>query len=257
MGRSDSRRPGAPYLSGEGAQGARIEASRSDFNRDSLGKPGTENRVNEMLSDDDPRKRLWDELVRLRNISDEFLYLYQGPPDRTELLSRTSPWFFSYVGRLMFAQIILLISKLTDPAVMNGHRNLTISVLLDDPNIDRVEGVRDEVEAALLAARALTEPIRVHRHKAIAHLDHDFAIRVRGAELPKLSKALIERCITEMERAYNLVGERIYDTGSSFELAALGDAKSLVIALENAKKWKADELRRMREEHGLPRVDSE
>lgn len=208
----------------------------------------------EQLLDDDPRKRLWDELVLLRNASDEFHYLFAGPRERSELLDRTAPWFFNYVSRLMVWQLILRISRLTDQPSVRGHRNLTISVLLDDPGLDSIPGLRARVTSAIADIHEIAKPVREHRHKAVAHLDHGVALQTPGAELPKLPKSLIEECLTEMERVYNLVSGEVHNTGAVFELSALGDAKSLVTALENAREWRSEHLRRMRQDHGLPPV---
>lgn len=61
-----------------------------------------------------------------------------------------------------------------------------------------------------------------------------------------------------MEAVYQLISGTLYATGTSFELGTLGDAKSLVTALENAAKWKAEELRQMKVKHMLlPTSDTE
>jgi hypothetical protein len=54
-----------------------------------------------------------------------------------------------------------------------------------------------------------------------------------------------------MEEVSQLINGTLHATGASFELGTLGDAKSLVTALENAAKWKAEELRQMKVKHML------
>jgi hypothetical protein len=127
-----------------------------------------------------------------------------------------------------------------------------MAVLLDDPKIDSVPELRGELEAAIKEIRALAEPVRKYRHKAVAHLDFAVTVKVLGAELPQLSKSQIEKCLSAMEAAYCLVSGKVYSTGTSFQLGTLGDAKSLVTALQDAQKWRLSEIQRLRINQSSP-----
>lgn len=206
------------------------------------------------LSGSPARLRLYTELVLLRKVWADFHYLFDAPPERLQLY-RCAPYFFDWVKRSMVGQIVLRVSRLTDPAIQQGKQNLTLSVLLDDARLETSSGLRAQVEHAIAKIRADAEPIRRHRNKDVAHIDYAFAMQEVGSELPKLPRALVEGCLTEMEAVYNRISALVYHKHSDFELGAIGDTRSLVIHLEKAQRWEAEEVTRMRLKHRSPPIE--
>jgi len=121
---------------------------------------------------DDSRKRLWDEIVLLHDAREQYLLLFGHSPERLEMLNACAAWFFGLVQRALLREQILGISRLTDPVKMGAKTNLVLRSLLADPALLGKGAVLAELEVAIGEAEATAKPIRAHRHKYIAHLDH-------------------------------------------------------------------------------------
>ncbi len=142
---------------------------------------------------DEISDQLWDaELRELQDLWTTYNYLYVVDPERTGKLRRPrwGGFFWNLVQRWMVSEIILSISRLTDPP----SRNLTLTALLDDP---RLPGqLKCELEHELQSIPGLAE-IRKHRNKVVAHRDGRTALG-QGA-LPVLQLDQIENVIVRLQ----------------------------------------------------------
>jgi hypothetical protein len=182
------------------------------------------------------RQRLWNELVNLHDTWDEYRLLFADSADRLEMLNACAPWFFGRTQRLLMREVILGLSRLTDNAKTSGRKNLIIDFLLEDPELDRASAAFMELKTAVSDAREAAKPFRTHRHKYIAHLDHEVAVASEEL-LPGLSRVAITAAITALEAAYNVHNGRMKDAHAIFELRPLGGAQALVRILENSDRW--------------------
>lgn len=190
-----------------------------------------------MLSDT-TRRRLNDEIAMLRNTWDQFSTLFSAGIPRIEVLNACAPWFFGLTQRVFLRDVVLGISRLTDPPSQGAHRNLVIRLLLDDPAVDTHRGLRKRLEAAVDEAYRLALPIRKHRDKYIAHLDHKTAVSTPGTVLPVVPYSAITASIHALEHSYNVHGCAVHSADTSFSMSPLGDAKALVSALETSERWR-------------------
>ena len=153
------------------------------------------------------------------------------------MLNACARWFFGSTQRLMMRDVILGISRLTDPPKTGKHSNLVLASLLEDPRIAKHRGLRSELEKSIEKVKVDAAPIRHHRDKYIAHLDELTAVEATKNPLPGIKKGLIGQIINEMGKAYNVHGSRTRDSHAFFELTALGSARSLVEILETSERW--------------------
>lgn len=197
------------------------------------------------------RRRLWDELVNLRHSWDEYRVLFIASKERVELLNKSARSFFGLSQRLLIRDVILGVSRVTDPPGEGRRTNLTLSLLLKDPRRDDKPAVFHQIEQRLEALRVAAEPIRSHRNKRIGHLDHVVAISDDNL-LPKLPRHLIDDVLSEMEAIYNVHNSAMENTTAFFELVPMGGAVQLVKVLEQGWQWWEEEKQRRREriQHG-------
>jgi hypothetical protein len=182
------------------------------------------------------RKRIWDELVWLHDSWEQYKTLFHST-ERVTLLNVCARWYFGSTQRLLLREVILGISRLTDPLEIGGRTNLVIRTLLLDPALNVREDVKNELTQAIQAAVVAAQPFRKHRHKYIAHLDHAVAIGSEDEPLPGLRREEITRVVGLMEAAYNVHGSRIRDSYAMFEMNALGNVDALIAILESSTKW--------------------
>ena len=188
-----------------------------------------------MAEDFEPGRLIWDQLVLLNNAWHTYDVLYRraGPTDA--LLDRSARWFFHSHRRLLIGEILLAISRLTDPESMGGRRNLVLATILQDPVLANQSEIRARLATEIQTLVESAQPITRHRHKYIAHLDHEVALG-KAPPPPPVSWQEIDAIIRQAEaiyREYALAG----GSDVSFELAALGDANHLIRKLEDADRW--------------------
>ncbi len=183
-------------------------------------------------------KRLFDALVHLHDAWDQYQFLYGESQERVRMLNACAGWFFALTQRLLLQDTILGISRLTDSQSMGKQENLVLSSLLSDPALQNRTEVKTDLKAAIDVAVAAAAPVRIHRHKYVAHLDHAIAVGTADEPLPGLTRARLTEVIGKLESAYNVHSQRIRDTHTFFDLGALSSGKALVAILEKSDRWK-------------------
>ena len=182
--------------------------------------------------------RLWNELVLLRDAWTQYTILFGGTAERVAMLNTCAGWFFGTTQRLLLREVILGVSRLTDPSELGKHANLTVRILLVDPAVDSVAGLREELSALVQKAVDAAKDLRVHRSKFIAHLDHATALGSPESPLPGLPRQAVEDAVATLEAAFSLHSTRVRHRDRSFRLASLGGADALVGILEKSERWK-------------------
>ena len=95
------------------------------------------------------RKRLWNEIVAIHDVWEQYVYLFNESPERIRLLNACASWFFGTTQRVMMRETILGISRLTDAPATGPFKNLVLATLITDPEVDVHEGLADEMRAAM------------------------------------------------------------------------------------------------------------
>ena len=185
------------------------------------------------------RKRLWNELVALNDTWAQYEHLFTESDERIRLLNCCAGWFFGTVQRVLMREVILGISRLTDPPTMGRYTNLVIASLLDDPALSEFPDLARELGSACERLKRHVDPIRKNRDKYIAHLDFEAAVRPTEELIPGIEKGLIGSVIRDFAEVYNLHGTRILKQQSSFRLEPSGSSKSLIVILERSEEWKS------------------
>ncbi|MXX34352.1 MAG: hypothetical protein F4107_14205 [Gemmatimonadetes bacterium] len=180
--------------------------------------------------------QLWDtELRELRDLWTTYNYLYVEDSERAEKLwnPRWGGFFWSRVRGWMVSEIILTISRLTDPPEVGERRNLTLEALLDDPRLpDKLER---KLRCVLKTSRKSVEKIRKHRNRVVAHRDERTAL---GQDpLPGLDVRQIRDVISGLEDVHRkhrgaCMGSHVGEYGTHTH----GGVESLFRRLEQSER---------------------
>lgn len=81
-------------------------------------------------------QKLWDELVVLREVWNQYDALYRNSDGAALLLVRSARWFFRFHAGLLTREMMLRIARLTDAEEIGGHQNLVLSSILNDARIE-------------------------------------------------------------------------------------------------------------------------
>lgn len=112
--------------------------------------------------------------------------------ERRLLLDFAGRRFFLEVYRLFVNDVILRLSRFTDPAQQGNQENLSLWVLLDDI-CDPI--LKSKVKNLIEKAKAKIAPLKTHRHKRIAHSDLQVALQTSNDSLPPFTEQTIDEAL--------------------------------------------------------------
>ena len=178
--------------------------------------------------------------LRLR----EFRYLFVESQDRVRFLNVITGGAFLYdVQQLLWDDLMLCVSRLTDPQKTAGHENLSVGLLPLLPEVKADGVLLSEVKQLVDAVVQSAEPCREYRNKRISHLDLDahmhaqHSFPVKRASMVEVQSALdgIWAClnaVTSKLLDYQLVNDAPIGHGRSetFDLNAQHLADAIKIA---------------------------
>lgn len=170
-------------------------------------------------------------LIELHVVWQQYRQLYGDEPEIVHLLNRTSGLFFKIVQDELWDSVLLGISRMTDPPQTGKRKNLTVQslpVLIDDFTL------RSEIQA--LCDKALTSAAfaREHRHKRIAHQDHDYLSTRDLNPLNGVSRALVEEILAALRAVLNRLNSHF--RGSTVMYEGFVDESGARLLIHKLKK---------------------
>lgn len=133
--------------------------------------------------------------------------LYATHPDRVAILNATAGGFFSMLSPALIDNVMMRLSRLTDPLGGGAHRNLTLRSLI--PLIAENSDDRNAFTRNLESLDSACEAMRVQRNKRMAHLDLETARVDSGNPLPGVRVLDLRQALEELQKTMN-VFERYY-----------------------------------------------
>jgi hypothetical protein len=156
-----------------------------------------------------PFYSLYRELVELHIVWQQYRQLFGMDSETVQLLNRTSGLFFKIVQDELWDSVLLGISRMTDPPMTGGRKNLTIQSLpamIPDPLL------RGEIEDLSKAAVTEAAFAREHRNRRIAHQDHGYLTDRASNALNGVSRARVESMLASLRNVMNRLDLHYRDT---------------------------------------------
>ena len=175
--------------------------------------------------------RLKDYLIQGKNVFNQYksIFLSKDTMLSKYIISSTAPAFFEIIYNLFWENIILSISKLTDPAHSGKNDNMSLASIL---NLANKKSLRCSVNISIKykELQLVVETIRTYRTKIIAHNDFVNSFNSElNVKINTVSKAY-ELC----EEILNLYYLETTNSTWNYNITSLFDAKTLMFYLENA-----------------------
>lgn len=182
---------------------------------------------------------LYDDLAELHAKWMVFSQLYATDEKRVELLNASAPHFFRLCQRAFINDILLTISRLTDPHQTFGKDNLSMERLVT--LVDKVKhpDLKGEVERLLTEAKSKCRFARELRNRRLAH--SDLFTRLQGpiGSLPDATKRQVEEALATLRAIMNAVEVYFEDKTVAYdEVLMAGDGDSLIARLLDAKTYR-------------------
>ena len=186
---------------------------------------------------DEVYKPLYQEVCWLQAKWIVFRQLYAEGPENVDLMNASAPTFFRMYQDISTNDILLCISRLTDPQRTFKNDNLSLEQLVSriDPQAHPI--LRAELTQLLTDAANQCGFARTLRHKLLAH--NDLASQLGGTvnPLPTVNLINIEGAMTAIKKIMNHV-EQYFDNSPVMydELALRDDGNTVLNRLREAKK---------------------
>jgi hypothetical protein len=159
--------------------------------------------------------------------------LFGTSQERFDLLFRTAPAFFVHLDRIMRHDVVLAITRLTDPSNTAGHENLSLErlVVLLEPHIDASR--LSDWRSALAILNALAKPLRDARNQFLAHRDLTTILSYQDQTLP--SRADMETLLRHIREVFGSIEENFRGSFTSYDLIDADGGDQLIASLERAQ----------------------
>ncbi len=183
---------------------------------------------------------LADSCVELRSQWRHFQILFQGSDLKRELLQTAAPTFFRDLNKLFIEHFVLHICRLTDDAKTMGRENLSVKFLIEHSDFSAAPEMLDKLQRISADIHAFRKVILPARHRFISHLDLE-SVRL-DQPLGAVPDADWNQFWLDLQDFLELMFQHHVDPNSHFRLnamAGLSDAESLLMALRDAKLFRA------------------
>jgi len=170
------------------------------------------------------------EILTITYMWDEYEELYGTKESRIDILNESAPTFFYLVEKVMRENILLGITRLTDPPVMNGKKNVSINAI---PDFLNDTDLKSQINKKLKILKSSTQFCRDWRNRHIAHTDYNLRIDSQAKPLEASTRKKIKQALDEIQNVFNVISSKFINTTYMFDaLRSRDGALDLLYTLE-------------------------
>jgi hypothetical protein len=148
---------------------------------------------------------LFQEVSHLHRKWGIFCQLYASGDDVIALLNNAAAGFFRVCQDLLADDVILTISRLTDPKQTFRKDNLSLEQLVHSIDAGKYPKLRDEIEQLYAELKDKCNFTKDHRDKRIAHNDLSTKLQAKVTPLPSPTKRDVEDALGSIRNVMNAV----------------------------------------------------
>jgi hypothetical protein len=145
-----------------------------------------------------------------------------------KLLNSTAPAGARVIQDALLDDVVLSLSRLTDPPTTGRFQNLVLQSLTELAKQTGDEKVVDQFESAFSEIASRVEVLRKHRDKRIAHSDLDVA--AQDEKLPGYSRQSIEDALSSVRKLLNGFHMHFRQGTTAYEMPILSGGGDLLIS---------------------------
>jgi hypothetical protein len=165
--------------------------------------------------------------------------LFDSGQEKIDLINRSAPQFFGIIRQIFFVDVVLSLSRLTDPAESFGHKNLSFELLIDEFQSSGYSALCSKLVPQYEMIKLSCKPFRKWRNKKISHRDFLTALNTRENPLPDISKTDIEHALEKVRSFMEHINLNLFETKTYYEHAFTTTGGNVLLGkLKEAEKYK-------------------
>jgi AbiU2 len=165
--------------------------------------------------------------------------LFGTSEKRINLLNESAASAFYVFQEVLFDEVQIALSKLTDPPRTLTKENLSLEQLQLRIEAEAPSELADTLRSLLDTIHTKCRAFRAHRNRRLAHLDLETAVRSGARPLPPVSRQMIEEALADIRAYMNAVEAHYNDSEMGYEHFAMrgGDGDALIWLLANGLRY--------------------
>lgn len=180
----------------------------------------------------------------------QYRELYARSPDRIRVLNEVAGHFFGVIQDTLFEDVLLHLSRLTDPPRSTKKKeNLTLQRL---PDLVPDKALAAEVKGLVEAAVTACDSARDWRNRRLAHRDLGLALATGSDPLPGISRAQVEIALEAVRAVLNRLASHYWRSETAYEHFISGGRGADALVWYLRKGLRAEERRMQRFRGGKP-----
>jgi hypothetical protein len=188
---------------------------------------------------------IWQDAVLLQAKVGIFRNLFTRE-DSVRLLNAAAPGFFYIIQINLLHDILLGISRLTDPPESFGKPNLSLKRLASRVDAATHPALASRLQSKLLALDAIAGFARNRRNRLIAHSDLATRLNKHPQPLDAVTLKMIGEAVSAICDVINDVELEFRSNTTLFGVDAFTDAEDLLLSLRDASEHRKHEEARLR-----------
>lgn len=182
-----------------------------------------------------------------------FLQLFGHSEKRADLLHMMLPDFSSVIFDVLRNEIVMSLSRLTDPRCVAGRENLCLRRLTEHLKKAQFGDLLADIERRVKVIEERCKPFRDWRNRQLAHHDWPVAPTYARGPLPGIDREQLEEALGMIADLLNRVLGHFEDSEIRFAGVLLrADGETLVTYLEEVEEHRNARLRKYLGEAGPP-----
>jgi hypothetical protein len=174
--------------------------------------------------------------------------LFGTSQERIDLLNQAAPAFFGHLEPIMRHNIILTITRLTDPARTGKHQNASLGRLIEQLAAHADATKLGGWNVGLATLQTAVEPMRAMRNQFLAH--EDLATALNHHFQPSPSRADTEAVLRNIRDLFGSIEERFCGSCASYDLIIADGGEQLITSLQRALTHKDCERAEFKSKYG-------
>ena len=166
-----------------------------------------------------------------------YVQIFGTNSHRIDLINQTASNLLMEFQWLVIDNMVLALSKFTDPARMRGNDNLSFPYLIEQVEKTDKNNIVNDLRKILEELNKATEHFRDIRNKRIAHNDLAVSLDSEESPLPGVSRADVNGALKLAGDFLNKIELAYLNSTTAYELTILplnNDGRSLLIRLQKS-----------------------